>query len=95
MSDEIDCEGVVRDLYTFLDGELTDVMRQRIRTHLDDCSPCLEAFDFEAEFRQIISARCREDPPEHLRLRITSALRTEFDLPGGGIAPGSTPFPSS
>lgn len=86
VDDDIDCSEVVRELYVFLDGEITEKMRQRIRVHLDDCSPCLEAFDFEAELRQMISVRCREEPPAELRMRITSALRMEFpNLGGGGI----------
>lgn len=87
MGDDIDCSEVVRDLYFFLDGEITEAMRERIRVHLDDCSPCLEAFDFEAELRQMISLRCREDPPPEFRARIVSVLQMEF--PTFGIQPGT------
>lgn len=92
MGEDIDCSEVVRDLYFFLDGEVTDLMRQRIRIHLDDCSPCLEAFDFEAELRQLISKRCREEPPPEFRARITTVLQTEF--PSFGIRPGQGGIPT-
>ena len=92
MADDIDCAEVVRDLYFFLDGEITESVRQRIKVHLDDCSPCLEAFDFEAELRQMISLRCREEPPAELRARITSVLQVEF--PSFGIPPGPGGIPN-
>jgi mycothiol system anti-sigma-R factor len=69
-----DCGQAIEKLYTFLDGELTDQRRVEIRQHLDDCSPCLQAFDFEAELRIMISVRCRDDVPEALRLRVAAAL---------------------
>ena len=52
--DHGNCDEALHELYTFLDGELTDDRRTRIRTHLDDCSPCLEVFDFEAELERFI-----------------------------------------
>ena len=63
------CDEALHELYTFLDGELTDDRRSRIRVHLDDCSPCLEVFDFEAELRIVIKQKCQEQVPESLRQR--------------------------
>lgn len=71
-----DCNEALHELYVFIDGELTDDRRERIRHHLDDCNPCLEAFDFEAELRTVIAQRCREEVPEALRERIADALRS-------------------
>jgi mycothiol system anti-sigma-R factor len=72
---EADCTRALVEIYTFLDGELTDERRERITRHLDDCSPCLEIFDFEAELRLVVQHRCRDQAPEHLRVRIQSTLR--------------------
>ena len=55
-------------------GELTDDRRSRIRVHLDDCSPCLEVFDFEAELRLVIKQKCRDQVPDSLRQRIFDSL---------------------
>jgi len=52
-----DCDEALRTLYYFLDGELTPARRQAIQRHLNECSPCLEAFDFEAELKLVV-ARC-------------------------------------
>jgi anti-sigma factor (TIGR02949 family) len=70
-----DCGDALRRLHEFLDGELTAERRHLIRTHLDACACCLEAFDFEAELRVVISTCCRDDAvPEGLRLRVVAAL---------------------
>jgi mycothiol system anti-sigma-R factor len=72
-----DCEETIERLYTYLDGELTDERRSEIKRHLDDCSPCLDAYDFEAELRQLIAHRCRDHVPEHLLARVREALADE------------------
>jgi mycothiol system anti-sigma-R factor len=76
-----DCADSLKELYTFLDGELTTERRAHIKVHLDDCLQCYEAFDFEAELRIVISARCREEVPDSLRERVADALR-QLEEPG-------------
>jgi mycothiol system anti-sigma-R factor len=76
---EGDCNDSLAELYTFLDGELTDDKRMEIRQHLDDCSPCLERFDFQAELKAVISQKCREEVPQELRDRIARSLGIEAD----------------
>jgi mycothiol system anti-sigma-R factor len=68
------CEDALTELYTFLDGELTTDKREHIRQHLDDCNPCLEHYDFEAELRIVISTKCRESVPESLKEKIAATL---------------------
>jgi mycothiol system anti-sigma-R factor len=69
-----DCSEALEELYTYLDGELTEDRRELIAHHLNDCNPCFEAFDFEAELRIVISHRCRDEVPEALRTRIADQL---------------------
>jgi len=71
---DVDCNETIERLYTYLDGELTDERRIEIKRHLDDCPPCLDAFDFESELRQVIADRCKDRVPETLRQRIHDAL---------------------
>jgi mycothiol system anti-sigma-R factor len=68
------CSEALEELYTFLDGELTERKRTLIQHHLDECNPCFEAFDFEAELRIVIAARCRDEVPDALRTRIADQL---------------------
>lgn len=68
------CDVALAELYEYLDRELTEEARVRIERHLLECSPCLEAFDFEAEVRRIIADRCRDQCPDELRRRIQAAI---------------------
>ena len=72
-----DCSEAIHRLYHFLDGELTPQRRTEIQTHLDDCGPCLQAFDFEAELRLMIATKCRDEVPDTLRIRIAQAISHE------------------
>ena len=70
-----ECAESLKELYAFLDGELTQDRRVHIKQHLDHCLPCYEAFDFEAEIRMVVSMRCREQVPDALRQRVAEALK--------------------
>ena len=72
-----DCDDSLHELYTYLDGELTDERRQKIKEHLDECPPCLDRFDFEDELRHVIAKKCVDKVPESLMDRIASALAAE------------------
>ena len=78
-----DCGQAIERLYYFLVGELTEDRRVEIRQHLDDCGPCLSAFDFEAELRVMISLRCRDEVPEALRARVAAAIQAEAQRRSG------------
>jgi mycothiol system anti-sigma-R factor len=69
------CQEALETLYYYLDGELTEERRRRIQHHLEACSPCLEAFDFEAELKMVIARHCRDRVPDRLRYRVVMALR--------------------
>jgi mycothiol system anti-sigma-R factor len=71
------CDDSLHELYHFLDGELTDDRRTAIQSHLDDCPPCYEAFDFEAELRTVIGRKCQESVPDALKQRIADAIDHE------------------
>jgi mycothiol system anti-sigma-R factor len=71
------CDDALHELYEFIDGELTVERRTAIQRHLDDCPPCYEAFDFEAELRIVIARKCTENVPDSLKQRIAEALEKE------------------
>ncbi len=82
-----DCDDAVAQLYSFLDGELDAATVGKVEAHLKRCSPCLEAFDFEAELRKVVAVKCRDQVPDELRTRILSVLDQLEDAPDGGPAP--------
>lgn len=69
-----DCQDALHTLYDYLDGELTDERRKVIQRHLNQCQPCLHAFDFEAELKIVIARSCRDQVPDHLRHKIANAI---------------------
>jgi mycothiol system anti-sigma-R factor len=80
---DAECREALETLYSYLDGELTEDRRQVIRAHLERCSPCLEAFDFEAELKLLIARHCRDHVPERLRLRVEWAIAEASGGPAG------------
>lgn len=76
-----DCEDALHELYGFLDGELTDDRRKLIQHHLDDCQPCAEPYDFEAELRSVIRKKCQEQVPHDLIDKVRAALATAASDP--------------
>jgi len=90
----VDCEQALAEIYTYLDGELTDAKRTLIAGHLEACNPCIEVYDFEAELRVVISTRARNEAvPETLRMRIAEKLslfiRGEFTDDDAGTGTGT------
>jgi mycothiol system anti-sigma-R factor len=85
--DKSGCQEAIHTLYHFLDGELTLERRQEIAQHLHECSPCLDAFDFEAELKLVIARKCRDQVPEALRVRVYQALMDASGQPPSGEYP--------
>lgn len=78
-----DCNETIRELDTFLDGELSDGLRDQIRHHLEGCTDCLQAFDFHAELKTVIARKCSNDEiPSGLLSRIEQCFDTDFDGDG-------------
>jgi mycothiol system anti-sigma-R factor len=86
-----DCQEAIHTLYHFLDGELTEDRKRDIQRHLEECSPCLEAFDFEAELKLVIARKCRDQVPPLLRARVAEALFEASKGPSGSGPTGGMP----
>jgi mycothiol system anti-sigma-R factor len=79
----MDCDKATYRVYGYIDGELTFYRRWSIRRHLNKCPPCAQGFDFEAELRQVVSSKCRDEVPDDLRRRIIQALEEQHSRPTG------------
>ena len=78
-----DCNETIRELETFLDNALSEEGHLAIHAHLEGCTDCLQAFDFHAELRAVIAARCRNDEiPPGLLSRIEKCFNEDFDGDG-------------
>lgn len=75
-----DCNETLRELESFLDDELSDDNRHAIRSHLERCPDCYQAFDFHAELKAVIAEKCHsEELPPGLLDRIRSCFDVEPD----------------
>jgi len=73
MSDE--CEDVLDEVYLYLDLECSDERRQLIKSHLDECSPCLREFGIEQEVKALVARCCgAERAPDELKARLRAKL---------------------
>ncbi len=72
-----DCDEILQELYTFLDGEITPESKASILRHLDSCLNCLHVYDFHAELRMVIAAKCRDEVPPGLMERIQQCFGAE------------------
>ncbi|MEO8945200.1 MAG: zf-HC2 domain-containing protein [Gemmatimonadaceae bacterium] len=77
----LDCEAVMRQLWDYLDNELTSERMDAIRGHLAMCARCYPQYDFEREFLTNLSRlRPQHSNPAMLRARVIDALqRSGFD----------------
>ena len=72
----VDCLGAARQLWDFLDGELTEARVRDMRAHLERCGRCYPHFDFQRKFLDALAATRPDcDAPEELRARVVAALR--------------------
>lgn len=78
MSPMLDCESVMRQLWDYLDGELTVDRKSVIRSHLDLCKRCHPQYEFEHAFLDAIAASTPSHPdPDRLRRALLAALEHE------------------
>ena len=71
----LDCESVMRQLWDYLDGELTPDRMAAMRAHLALCQRCHPQYEFERAFLDAVAATARaHSDPDRLRVRLTEAL---------------------
>ena len=90
-ADDPYCVDAIRSLYLYLDRELGPEEIASVEAHLHECSPCFEAYDFEAEFRSVIATRGHAPMPPEVRTRLERLL-SDLGAPAswGGL-PGGLP----
>jgi mycothiol system anti-sigma-R factor len=87
-----DCNETLRELERFLDKELSAESHVAIRSHLEGCPDCLEAFDFHAELKIVVAQKCRSDEmPPGLLAKIENCFGEAFGQAFGGAGPIDQP----
>lgn len=78
MANRSECEAVVRQLWPYLDGVISEPQRERILHHLELCADCNSHFDFAHAFLDAVAATAsRVDENDTLRDRVLGALAAE------------------
>lgn len=78
MTDMLDCDAVMRQLWDYLDGEVTAETEAAIRAHLEVCKRCHPQFSFERAFQQALTTvRRSHSRPESLKHRVLELLHAE------------------
>lgn len=74
----LDCESVMRQLWDYLDDELSADRMVAIRAHLAVCARCYPQYEFERAFLTALErAQRTHSDPTGLRARVSAALRSE------------------
>jgi anti-sigma factor (TIGR02949 family) len=73
MGDE--CDRLLLELDHLLHGELPADRSSALRTHLEQCPPCFESADFQAQLKALVAKRCDEEVPDGLRERVLGFLQ--------------------
>jgi anti-sigma factor (TIGR02949 family) len=72
----IDCRQAMRQLWDYLDGELTPARMDAVREHLHVCAMCYPHYEFEKQMLEALSAAQQDEPaPGDVRARVMSKLR--------------------
>lgn len=83
MTNMLDCTAAMRQLWDYLDGELTAEREALVRAHLEQCSRCVPHADFETRFLEALASTRRMDPaPAGLREAVIARLREVGFTPG-------------
>lgn len=71
----VDCSTVLADVFLYLDDEGDVDARERIRAHLEQCTPCLRHFGLERDVKALVARCCGGDrAPDTLRTSIRVQL---------------------
>lgn len=71
----MNCKGVIRELSSYIDGELEPAVKQELERHLQHCEDCTMIVD---QTKKTIELYCGSEPlalPDELRERLHSRLR--------------------
>ena len=76
------CRRIRRRLSPYLEGDLGDAERARLRTHLETCTACAAELDALQRTLGLLNGLPDVEPPPHLAQRIIARLRDGEGEPG-------------
>jgi anti-sigma factor (TIGR02949 family) len=80
------CAEVIAEVWTLLDGECTQEIRERLRRHLEACPECFQHYGIEERIKTLIATKCSGDKaPDGLRERLRLEIRQTTIIRGGTL----------
>ena len=70
----LDCDQVLRMLFEYLDGEISDEQQRRVDDHLRLCRSCFSRAEFEKRLRSHVDPVGHQTVPPELDQRIRSLI---------------------
>lgn len=70
----ITCSDAVKQLWSFLDGTVTEPERAALEEHLGVCRRCCGEREFADELRQFLRTNASEELPAEVHTRLTAFL---------------------
>jgi mycothiol system anti-sigma-R factor len=70
----ITCADAVKQLWEYLDGELSEENRAAVEEHLSFCRRCCGEAEFAAELRGFLAREAAEELPDDVRTRLLTTL---------------------
>lgn len=71
---QINCEQVMRVIFTYLDGELETLEERRVAAHLEQCRSCFSRAEFERRLKEHLAALGTHPVPPSLERRIRTMV---------------------
>lgn len=72
-----ECNDYVLRIFEYLDNELDDEGRARLKAHLDECPPCVDEYQLDALLKALVRRSCAcEQAPDTLRAQILTRIST-------------------
>ncbi len=78
----MNCEGVIREISNYIDGELDLSAKQELESHLEHCEECKMVVD---QTKLTVDVFCDSQPvelPEDVKSRLHDALRRKLHEKG-------------
>jgi anti-sigma factor RsiW len=78
----LNCDGVIREISNYIDGDLELAMKQELERHLEHCDECRMMID---QTRLTVQVFCDEEPielPEDVKSRLHEALKRQASQKG-------------
>lgn len=73
---EIKCEQALRQIFEYIDQELSEAERATMERHLHTCQSCYSRAEFEARLKVKLGKLKKDDPDATVHERIKSLLKS-------------------